>query len=96
MKGRRDWKRQCSDARIELGTARPLKSTQYFRGSRHIVSSRASEYAEVNEALYKWFCLACLKNIFPGGTEKAREIATALGKSNFTGSRGWLEKWKKR
>ena len=50
----------------------------------------------MNEALYKWFCIACSKNIFPGGpehTEKAKEIAI---KTNFMGSRGWLDKWKKR
>ena len=68
--------------------------------SRHITGkSRTSEYAEVNEALYKWFCIACSKNIFPGGpelTEKAKEIAIKLGKPNFKGSRGWLNKWKKR
>ena len=28
--------------------------------------------------------------------EKAKEIADKLGKPNFTGSRGWLDKWKKR
>ena len=52
----------------------------------------------MNEALYKWFCIACSKNIFPGGpelTEKAKEIAIKLGKPNFKGSRGWLDKWKK-
>ena len=66
-------------------------------GSRHITGT--SEYVEVNEALYKWFCIACTKNIFPGGPklmEKAKEIADKLGKPNFTGSRGWLDKWKKR
>ena len=38
------------------------------------------------------------KAIFPGDpelTEKAKEIAIKLGKPNFTGSRGWLDKWKK-
>ena len=28
--------------------------------------------------------------------EKAKMIADALGKSDFKGSQGWLEKWKKR
>ena len=43
--------------------------------------------------------LACSKNIFPGCSqliEKAKQIAERLGKSNFKGSNGWLEKWKKR
>lgn len=65
--------------------------------SRHITGkSRTSEYAD---ALCKWFRIACSKNIFPGGpelTEKAKEIAIKLGKPNFKGSRGWLDKWKKR
>ena len=68
-------------------------------GSRVHTVSRPSEYSEVNKALYEWYNIACSKNIYPGGpqlTEKAKEIAEKLGKSNFTGSRGWLDKWKKR
>ena len=60
--------------------------------------SHTSEYAEVNKALYKWFCIACSKNILPGSpelTEKAKEITVNLGKPDFKGSRGWLDKWKK-
>ena len=69
-------------------------------GSRvHTIKSRTSEYFEVNEALHKWFHLACSKNIYPGGPElmeKAKEIAEKLGISDFKGSQGWLDKWKKR
>ena len=71
---------------------------QNVSGSRHITGkSRASEFADVNEALYKWFCIACSKIIYPGGPElmEAKEIADKLGKPNFKGSRGWLDKWKK-
>ena len=60
---------------------------------------RQSEYADVNKSLYDWYILACSKNIFPMGpqlAEKARQIATCLGKHDFKGSNGWLEKWKKR
>ena len=61
-------------------------------GSRvHTSKSRTSEYIEVNEALYKWFTLACSKNIYPGGSElmeKAKEIAEKLGKPEFKGSQG--------
>ena len=60
---------------------------------------RPSEFEEVNKSLYLWYTLACSKNIHPGGpqlTEKAKEIAERLGKSDFKGSRGWLDKWKKR
>ena len=56
---------------------------------------RKSKYMEVNKALYEWYTLACSKNIYPGGpqlTEKAKQIAACLGKSNFKGSIGWLAK----
>lgn len=69
-------------------------------GSRvHTGNSRPSEFAEVNKALYEWYVIACSKNIYPGGPqlrEKAKQIAEHLGKSGFKGSRGWLDKWKKR
>jgi len=45
------------------------------------------------------YLIARSKNIYPGGpqlTEKAKEIAEHLSIPNFKGSRGWLEKWKKR
>ena len=29
--------------------------------------AHSSEYSEVNEALYRWYHLACSKNIYPGG-----------------------------
>ena len=60
---------------------------------------RKSKYMEVNKALYEWYSLACSKNIYPGGThltEKVRQIAACLGKSNFKGSIGWLGKWKRK
>ena len=70
-------------------------------GSRvHTISkARNSEYSEINDALYKWFVLARSKNIPVGGQqliEKAKMIAATLGKPEFKGSQGWLEKWKKR
>ena len=67
-------------------------------GSRSLTSTtRTSEFSEVNKALYEWYTLACSKNIYPGGPqlmEKGKQIAETLGKPNFKGSRGWLEKWK--
>ena len=70
-------------------------------GSRvHTISKACnSEYSEINDALYKWFVLARSKNIPVGGQqliEKAKMIAATLGKPEFKGSQGWLEKWKKR
>jgi hypothetical protein len=61
--------------------------------------ARTSEYADVNDALYQWYLLACSKNIYPAGpqlTEKAKEIAAAIGKPDFKASNGWLDRWKKR
>ena len=57
-----------------------------------------SKFADVNEALYDWYKMACSKSIYPSGpqlTAKAKEIATRLGKS-FEGSSGWLSRWKAR
>ena len=78
-----------------------LLSLSLVSGSRHVTAkSRASDFADVNEALYKWFCIAhSKKNIYSGGPElieKSKEIADKLGKPNFQGSRGWLDNRKKR
>ena len=74
-----------------------LLSESNISGSRiHTGPSRPSEFAEVNKALHEWYLITCSKNTYPGGPqliEKAKEIAEHL---NFKGSRGWLEKWKKR
>ena len=51
--------------------------------------SRVSEFEEVNKALYEWYLS---KNIYPGGpqlTEKAKEIAEQLRKTEFKGLNGW-------
>ena len=63
------------------------------------VIQRPSKFEEINKALYDWYKVACSKNIYPGGPqliEKGKEIAEKLHKPGFKGSRGWLEKWKKR
>ncbi|XP_065832947.1 tigger transposable element-derived protein 6-like [Oscarella lobularis] len=60
---------------------------------------RESRFADVNETLYEWFCLAVSKRLFPDGPilrEKAKEIAEAMGVQNFKASNGWFEKWKTR
>ena len=62
-------------------------------------SGRQCEYADVNTTLYDWYTSACSKNIFPMGpqlVEKAKQIASSLGKHDFKGSNGWLQKWKHR
>jgi len=61
--------------------------------------TRKSDFSEVNEVLYKWYLLACSKNIYPAGPQlvaKGKEIAERLGKDEFKGSNGWLEKWKRK
>ena len=66
--------------------------------TRVITGGRKSEYDEINKTLYDWYTLACSKNVFPAGPqliEKAKQIAAVLGKSEFKGSRSWLDKWKK-
>lgn len=53
---------------------------------------RQSEFGDVNRSLYEWYT-----NIFPMDPElleKAKQITTCLGKDDFKGSNGWLEKWK--
>ena len=60
--------------------------------------ARKSEFSEINEALHKWYLLACSKNIYPSGpqlSEKAREIAQRLHVERFSASNGWLDKWKR-
>ena len=61
--------------------------------------SRAPKFLDINVALYQWYSLTCSKNIYPDGPqllEKARKIAECLGKRDFVGTNGWLEKWKQR
>lgn len=71
-------------------------------GSRVVstkMSCRQSEYSDINKPLYTWYTLARSKNILPMGpqlVEKAKQIASCVGKHNFKGSNGWLDKWKKR
>ena len=69
-------------------------------GNRVHTISKAynSEHSEINDALYKWFVLARSKNIPVGGPQLIEKvkIAATLGKPEFRGSQGWLEKWKKR
>ena len=60
---------------------------------------RQSDFAPVNETLYKWYSLATSRNIYPAGPqlcEKAKQIADQLSIQEFKASNGWLEKWKAR
>ena len=60
--------------------------------------ARSCEFLDINEALHKWYLLACSKNIYPVGPqlcEKAKEIAEHLQFTSFKASNGWLDRWKK-
>lgn len=61
--------------------------------------NRQAEYPKLEECLVKWFSQCRQKNIPVGGVmlkEKAKSFAISLGIQNFSGSEGWLEKFKKR
>ena len=61
--------------------------------------TRTSDFSDINKALYEWFCLDCSNFFYPNGPqlmEKARQVATTLGKAHFKGTNGWLDKWKTR
>lgn len=61
---------------------------------------RAEENAEVNEAVYKWYCFARERNIPLSGPllkEEALLISRELDpNSTFKASNGWLDSFKKR
>ena len=61
--------------------------------------TRKSEYADINQALYKWYQLATSRSIYPDGKilmEKAIEIAKKLENDTFKAFNGWLTRWKER
>ena len=60
---------------------------------------RPCEFSDINEALHKWYLMACSKNEYPVGPqlcEKAKQIAEYLRVANFKASNGRLNRWKKR
>lgn len=62
--------------------------------------ARDGKYEEINEAIYKWYCLARDSMVPINGPmlqEEASAIAARLGKyPDFKASSGWLECWKNR
>lgn len=93
---------QCGKTQIAqiLKTKESLLSEYAVAGGRSPNQvSRVSGYVDVNNALLEWYTLACSKKLRPRGTQltdKAKQIAACLGKRDFKGSNGWLDKWKKR
>ncbi len=60
-----------------------------------------SKFGDVNDLLYRWYCMATSRNLYPDGPllmEKAKEISIHLGHADglFRASNGWLDSWKKR
>ena len=61
---------------------------------------RTTDYAEVNDAAYKWYCLArqrCIPVSGPLLQEEALQIARGIDPNTcFKASNGWLDSFKKR
>jgi hypothetical protein len=61
--------------------------------------ARASTHAKVDEALLQWFKQARSAALPVNGpllSEKAKALASEFGFEDFTGSGGWIERWKGR
>ena len=60
---------------------------------------RSEEFQDINNAVWRWFCMAREALIPVSGPmiqEEALQIALKLNVTGFTASNGWLEKWKTR
>ncbi|UYV84226.1 hypothetical protein LAZ67_X001588 [Cordylochernes scorpioides] len=61
--------------------------------------ARGSTYADVDKALLQWFKQARSAALPVNGpllSEKAKTLALEFGLKDFTGSGGWIERWKAR
>lgn len=62
------------------------------------IKARRSGYEEVNRLVWDWFTGARARNMPVSGRmiqERARMYAAEMGYDNFTGSNGWLDRWRK-
>ena len=60
---------------------------------------RSEEFQDINNGVWRWFCMAREALIPVSGPmiqEEALQIALKLNVTRFTASKGWLEKWKTR
>ena len=60
---------------------------------------RPLEFDEINQTVWKWFCMARESNIPISGPMiqfEAGEIANRMSIDKFKASNGWLGKWKSR
>lgn len=83
---------------ILASKAKLYDSLQTFNGSKR-KRLRKSIFKDIEEELLKWVMEAKAKNMPLSGIiikEKAFEIAKELGNHDFSGSNGWLERFKDR
>lgn len=74
-------------------------SANYVEFAPKVKRARKSAFPKTEEALLKWFDTQRNRNIPLTGPillAKAKLFATEFQEEGFTGSVGWLEKWKKR
>ena len=60
---------------------------------------RHASLEDVDQAMYKWFCLARQRSVPVSGPmiqEEARLVAEKMGHLEFKASKGWLSTFKKR
>ena len=58
-----------------------------------------TEFSDINEAMYRWYCLARQSNVLVSGPmlkQAALILAAQMGHHQFKASDGWLESFKKR
>ena len=82
-----------------------IKNTEkYLKASENNCSSRKqklreSNFEKLDNVVFRWFLSKRNQNIPVDGNlikEKAIAYAKELGYTNFVGSTGWLDRWKRR
>ena len=92
----------CGKTQIQsiLNNKQSIMDEYEANGQESRKRHRVGDYQDVNDAVYKWYCLARERNIPITGPllkEEALLIAKKLSpSSSFKASNGWLESFKKR
>ena len=93
---------ECGKTQIQSILLRQASILSEYEGSGSSdrKRSRSTDYAEVNDAMYKWYCLArqrCIPLSGPLLQEEALLIARRIDpNTSFKASNGWLDSFKKR
>ena len=69
------------------------------RAHQHKRDQTMRTFSDANQLLWEWYAQANKYNIPVSGpllVEETKLIAESLGKENFKGINGWLQKWKRR